>query len=64
MDSGVKVCSISDSSRTTARKEVAFREEVGSGSGGEAQERAGAEEGVVVLSPKKRRQEKRDKAAT
>ena len=43
---------------------MALGEEVGSGSGGETQERARAGEGVVVLFSKKRRQEKKDKAAT
>ena len=50
------------------RKEMApgcvGEEEVSSEFGRVTQERAGAEEGVVVLSPKKRRQEKRDKVAT
>ena len=42
-----------------AREEVALGKEVGSGSGGETQERAGAGEEVVVLFPTERRQEKR-----
>ena len=42
----------------------AGEEEVGSESGGETQERAGAGEGVVGPVSKERRQEKKDKVAT
>ena len=50
-DSGAKdlpgASSISGFRERLSRKEVALKEEVGSGSGGETQERAGAGEGVV-----------------
>ena len=55
-DSGAKdlpgVSSISGFRERLTRKKVALEEKVGSGSGGEPQERAGAGEGVVVLSSK------------
>ena len=50
-DSGAKdlpgASSVSGFRERLTRKEVALEEEVGSGSGGETQERAGAGEGVV-----------------